>query len=113
IQPTRDIPYLDQVLDTLPHIQMIYLDDHELYDSTIIAIADVHDYLKYKWNLPTIVLSLEHEGTALAQAWEQGALAGWIWNKLSHYLYWAIQQIDVEYERFLDYRHLACAAELQ
>jgi len=82
IQPTRDIPYLDQVLDTLPHVQMIYLDDHELYDSTIIAIADVHDYLKYKWNLPTIVLALENEGTALAQAWEQGALAGWIWNKL-------------------------------
>lgn len=63
IQPTRDIPYLDQVLDTLPHVQMIYLDDHELYDSTIIAIADVHDYLKYKWNLPTIVLALENEGT--------------------------------------------------
>ena len=82
IQPTRDIPYLDQVLDTLPHVQMIYLDDHELYDSTIIAIADVHDYLQYKWNLPTIVLALENEGTALAQAWEQGALAGWIWNKL-------------------------------
>lgn len=82
IQPTRDIPYLDQVLEKLPHVQVIKLEDHELYDATIIAIADVHDYLKYKWNLPTVVLALENEGTALAQAWEQGALAGWIWNKL-------------------------------
>ena len=82
IQPTRDISYLDQVLEKLPHVQVIKLEDHELYDATIIAIADVHDYLKYKWNLPTVVLALENEGTALAQAWEQGALAGWIWNKL-------------------------------
>lgn len=82
IQPTRDIPYLDQVLEKLPHVQVIKLEDHELYDATIIAIADVHDYLKYKWNLPTVVLALENEGTALAQAWEQGALAGWIWDKL-------------------------------
>ena len=82
IQPNRDIPYLDQVLEKLPHVQVIKLEDHELYDATIIAIADVHDYLKYKWNLPTVVLALENEGTALAQAWEQGALAGWIWDKL-------------------------------
>ena len=113
IQPTRDIPYLDQVLDTLPHVQMIYLDDHELYDSTIIAIADVHDYLKYKWNLPTIVLALENEGTALAQAWEQGALAGWIWNKLPENPDLALQKIDAQYKRNQDSRDLPSAAELQ
>lgn len=113
IQPTRDIPYLDQVLDTLPDVQMIYLDDHELYDSTIIAIADVHDYLKYKWNLPTIVLALENEGTALAQAWEQGALAGWIWNKLPENPDLALQKIDAQYKRNQDSRDLPSAAELQ
>lgn len=38
--------------------------------------------LKYQWKLPTIVLAFEDEGAALAQAWEMGALAGWIWNNL-------------------------------
>ena len=82
IQPTRDIPYLDQVIDTLPSVQMIRIDDIDLYDQTIIAIADVQDYLTHRWNLPTIVLGFEDEGLALSQAWEQGALAGWIWSKL-------------------------------
>ena len=113
IQPTRDIPYLDQVLDTLPHVQVIKLEDHELYDPTIIAIADVHDYLKYKWNLPTVVLALENEGTALAQAWEQGALAGWIWNQLPAQPDLALQKIDAQYKRNQDSRDLPSAAELQ
>ena len=113
IQPTRDIPYLDQVLEKLPHVQVIKLEDHELYDATIIAIADVHDYLKYKWNLPTVVLALENEGTALAQAWEQGALAGWIWDKLPEQPDIALQKIDAQYKRNQDSRDLPSAAELQ
>ncbi len=36
----------------------------DLYDPTIIAIADIQDYLDYKWTLPTIVLAFENEGTA-------------------------------------------------
>ncbi|MDQ9877624.1 hypothetical protein RFX40_11300, partial [Acinetobacter baumannii] len=48
-----------------------YLDfSIDLYDPTIIAIADVQDFLTYKWRLPTIVIAFEHEGSALAQAWE-------------------------------------------
>ena len=78
IQPTRNIPYLDQVINTLPSVQMIQIDDIDLYDPTIIAIADVQDYLIHQWNVPTIVMAFENEGTALAQAWELGALAGWI-----------------------------------
>jgi hypothetical protein len=38
--------------------------------------------LEYQWELPTIVLAFENEGSALAQAWEAGALAGWIWYQL-------------------------------
>lgn len=76
IQPTRSISYLDQALNELPSLQIIHIDDLDLYDQTIIAIADVQDFLKYQWKLPTIVLAFEHEGTALAQAWEMGALAG-------------------------------------
>ncbi len=39
IQPSRHTPYLEQVLDTLPSVQMIGIEDIDLYDPTIIAIA--------------------------------------------------------------------------
>jgi hypothetical protein len=38
--------------------------------------------LEHQWELPTIVLAFENEGSALAQAWQAGALAGWIWYQL-------------------------------
>jgi hypothetical protein len=113
IQPTRDIPYLDDVLDTLPSVQMINIEDLELYDPTIIAIADVQDYLTHQWSLPTLVLALEHEGDALAQAWQLGALAGWVWNKLPSNPELSLQKIDAQYKRNQDSRDLPSAAELQ
>ena len=48
IQPTRSIPCLDQALKELPSLQIIQIDDLDLYDQTIIAIADVQDFLKYQ-----------------------------------------------------------------
>ena len=113
IQPTRDIAYLDQVLNTLPQLQMIRIEDIYLYDPTIIAIADVHDYLTHQWNLPTIVLALNTEGSALSQAWEQGALAGWIWNQLPAQPEEALARIDAKYKRNQDSRDLPSAAQLQ
>jgi hypothetical protein len=113
IQPTRNIPYLDQVLSTLPSVQMICIDDIDLYDPTILAIADVQDYLTHQWSLPTIVLAFENEGTALAQAWEMGALAGWIWNKLPRDPEGALLKIDAQYKRNQDSRDLPSAAHLQ
>ncbi len=113
IQPTRDIADLAQVLDTLPSVQMIHIDDIHLYDPTILAIADVEDYLQYKWSLPTIVLAHAHEGDALARAWEQGALAGWIWNRLPEHPEAALLKIDAQYKRNQDSRDLPSAAELQ
>ena len=44
IQPTRPIPYLDRALHALPNLQMIHIEDIDLYDPTIIAIADVEDF---------------------------------------------------------------------
>lgn len=44
---------------------MIHIDDINLYDPTILAIADVQDYLTHQWSLPTIVLAFENEGMAL------------------------------------------------
>ena len=113
IQPSRHIPYLEQVLDTLPSVQMIRIEDIDLYDPTIIAIADIQDYLDYKWSLPTIVLAFENEGSALAQAWELGALAGWMWNKLPSNPQQSLLKIDAQYKRNQDSRDLPSAAELQ
>ena len=113
IQPSRHIPYLEQVLDTLPSVQMIRIEDIDLYDPTIIAIADIQDYLDYKWTLPTIVLAFENEGSALAQAWELGALAGWMWNKLPTNPQQSLLKIDAQYKRNQDSRDLPSAAELQ
>ena len=113
IQPTRDIPYLTQVLETLPNVSMIHIDEIEQHDHTIIAIADVQDFLTHQWNLPTIVLALEHEGAALAQAWQLGALAGWVWNQLPEQSAEALLKIDAQYKRNQDSRDLPSAADLQ
>lgn len=113
IQPTRDIPYLEQVINTLPCVQMIHIDDIDLYDPTILAIADVQDYLTHQWSLPTLVLAFENEGTALAQAWELGALAGWVWNKLPSDPEASLRKIDAKYKRNQDSRDLPSAAHLQ
>lgn len=113
IKPTRSIPLLEQALDALPDLQVINIDDLDLYDPTIIAIADVQDFLIHKWRLPTIVIAFEHEGSALAQAWEAGALAGWVWNQLPQDLNKALTRIDAQYKRNQDSRDLPSAAELQ
>ena len=113
IQPTRDITHLEQVLEKLPNVLMIHIEEIENYDHTIIVIADVQDYLQYQWNLPTIVLALEHEGAALAQAWQLGALAGWLWDDLPNHPEDALLKIDAQYKRNQDSRDLPSAAELQ
>ena len=113
IQPTRKIPNLEFVLDTLPSLQMINIEDIHLYDPTIIAIADVDDFLHYKWSIPTIVIGHEDQGSELSQAWELGALAGWIWTKLPSQLEESLLKIDAQYKRNQDSRDLPSAAELQ
>lgn len=113
IQPTRPIPHLDKILDALPSLQMIHIEDIHLYDQSIIAIADVQDFLTLKWSLPTIVLAFEHEGGALAEAWQQGALAGWIWHNLPKNPVVALTKIDAQYKRNQDSRDLPSAAILQ
>lgn len=113
IQPTRTIPHLERVLSALPSLQMIHIEDISLYDQSIIAIADVQDFLEYQWELPTIVLAFENEGSALAQAWQAGALAGWIWYQLPEKPTEALAKIDAQYKRNQDSRDLPSAAILQ
>ena len=50
---------------------------------------------------------------ALAQAWELGALAGWMWNKLPSNPQQSLLKIDAQYKRNQDSRDLPSAAELQ
>ncbi|WP_445116420.1 RsbU family protein phosphatase GigA [Acinetobacter sp. WZC-1] len=113
IQPTRDIPNSDQILNALPGLQMIHIENIHLYDPTIIVIADVHDYLQHQWHLPTVVIAGENEGAALSQAWESGALAGWIWDHLPDHPEHALSRIDAQYKRNQDSRDLPTAAALQ
>ena len=113
IQPTRSIANLDQIIDALPNLHMIRIDDIHLYDPTIIAIADVQDYLEYQWCLPTVVMAQEDEGSALSQAWELGALAGWIWSSLPSDLEHSLLKIDAQYKRNQHSRDLPSAADLQ
>ncbi|MHA3050533.1 MULTISPECIES: RsbU family protein phosphatase GigA [unclassified Acinetobacter] len=113
IKPTRTIPHLERVLSALPSLQMIHIEDISLYDQSIIAIADVQDFLEHQWELPTIVLAFEDEGSALAQAWQAGALAGWIWYQLPEKPTEALAKIDAQYKRNQDSRDLPSAAILQ
>jgi len=113
IQPSRQISSLEHVLNTLPSLQMITIEEIHLYDPTRIAIADVHDFLEYQWALPTIVIAQENEGAELSQAWELGALAGWIWTKLPSNLEGSLFKIDAQYKRNQDSRDLPSVAELQ
>jgi hypothetical protein len=68
--------------------------------------------LEHQWELPTIVLAFENEGSALAQAWA-GALAGWIWYQLPEKPTEALAKIDAQYKRNQDSRDLPSAAILQ
>lgn len=113
IQSTRTIANLDHVLKQLPSLQMIHVEDIHLYDSTIIAIADVNDFLEHNWSLPTIVIAHEHEGAELSRAWQNGALAGWLWSCLPENPTSSLAKIDAQYKRNQDSRDLPSAAELQ
>ena len=113
IQPSRSVSCLNETLAELPSLQIIQIDDLDLYDPTIIAIADVQDFLKHQWKLPTVVLAFSDEGAALAQAWEMGALAGWVWDHLPKNPVHSLFKIDAQYKRNQDSRDLPSAAELQ
>ncbi len=113
IRPTREIAHLNQIIEALPHVKLIDIAEISTCDSTIITIADVQDFLAHRWNRPTIVLAFDQEGVALSQAWELGALAGWLWNDLPDDPHNALVKIDAQYKRNQDSRDLPSAAELQ
>lgn len=113
ITPTRHVAEATQAIEQLPNLLKITIADIADCDPTMIVIADVQDFIQYKWSLPTIVVAFNHEGEALAKAWQMGALAGWIWGQLPERSGLALQKIEAQYKRNQDSRDLPSAAALQ
>ncbi|MFC3903706.1 Stage II sporulation protein E (SpoIIE) [Acinetobacter marinus] len=113
IYPSRELRQLDKALILFADIEWVKLTLVEMCDPNQIYIADVHDFLNHQWDCPTVVIALEDEGAALSQAWQKGALAGWIWEDLPEQPFDKLQQIEAQYKRNQDSRDLPTAAELQ
>ncbi len=113
VYPSRELRQLDKALTLFADIEWVKLTLVEMCDPYQIYIADVHDYLNNQWACPTVVIAREDEGAALSQAWQKGALAGWIWEDLPEQPYDKLQQIEAQYKRNQDSRDLPTAAELQ
>lgn len=113
VYPSRELRQLDKALTLFADIEWVKLTLVEMCDPYQIYIADVHDYLNHQWACPTVVIAREDEGAALSEAWQKGALAGWIWEDLPEQPFDKLQQIEAQYKRNQDSRDLPTAAELQ
>ena len=113
VYPSRILRQLDRALVLFADLEWVKLSKLQLCDSNRIYIADVHDYLSQKWDCPTVVIARENEGLELSQAWQQGALAGWIWEDLPEQPFEALKTIEAQYKRNQDSRDLPAAAKLQ
>lgn len=113
VYPSRVLRQLDRALVLFADLEWVKLSKLQHCDSNRIYIADVHDYLSQKWECPTVVIARANEGLELSQAWQQGALAGWIWEDLPEQPFDALQLIEAQYKRNQDSRDLPAAAKLQ
>lgn len=113
IYPSRQLGHLDQALTLFADLTWVKLKQVGQCSPNQICIADVHDFLLHDWSCPTVVLALTHEGRALSEAWQKGALAGWIWEDLPSNPFEQLQAIEARYKRDQDSRDLPAAANLQ
>ena len=113
IYPSRVLRQLDRALSLFADLEWIKLSQLAQCDHNKIFIADVHDFLAHDWEWPTVVIACESEGLALSQAWQKGALAGWIWEDLPDQPFEQLKKIDGQYKRNQDSRDLPAAAVLQ
>lgn len=102
-----------QLMQALPDLQAIDQETLKVLDENMIVLADVESFIQYNWANPTIVLARSEQGDLLAQAWQKGALAGWIWNQLPTHPQEVFKQLDGQYKRNQDSRDLPSAAKLQ
>lgn len=113
VYPSRVLRQLDRALVLFADLEWVKLSKLHHCDTNRIYIADVHDYLSQKWDCPTVVIARANEGLELSQAWQQGALAGWIWEDLPEQPFEVLQVIEAQYKRNQDSRDLPAAAKLQ
>lgn len=101
------------LVNALPALEIIEIEQLNTLDDSMIILADVDSFLSHSWKNPTIVLAKSEQGDLLAQAWQKGALAGWIWNQLPSYPLEVFKQLNSQYKRNQDSRDLPSAARLQ
>ncbi len=113
IYPSKVRPHLDRALALFADLEWVKLSQLQQCDPYRIYIADVHDFLWKDWACPTVVIANADEGHELSQAWQKGALAGWIWEDLPKQPFQLLQEIEAQYKRHQDSRDLPAAASLQ
>lgn len=97
----------------LQDVQALAVDDIGQIADHALIIADVALFLQHLWPNPTIVLADQHQATALAEAWQRGALAGWMRQAIPAHLPDVVEQIRHQYQRQQDSRDLPAAVKLQ
>lgn len=113
VYPSRRLNNVASALQLFSDLQVIQVVDMVGCDPHQICVADIQDFLQHDWDCPTVVIALEDEGWALSQAWQKGALAGWIWQDLPKQPAVELQHIEMRYKRDQDSRDLPAAANLQ
>lgn len=101
------------VRSALQAVQCLEVDDIGLVADHELIISDVQLFLQHLWPNPTIVLADQTQASALAEAWQRGALAGWIRHAIPTQLSEVVEQIRHQYQRQQDSRDLPAAVKLQ
>ncbi len=99
--------YFGQNIQHVTIVDLAYLDRQHL------VIADVEEFLAHTWQQPTIVLAQASQGAQLAQAWQKGALAGWVRGQLPIDALQHAQTLLYQFLRHQDFQDLPAAALLQ
>ena len=97
----------------LPELRVLGADEIGQVPDHVLMIADVQLFLQNLWPNPTIVLAHQHQAAALSEAWQRGALAGWMRHAIPAHLPDVIEQIRHQYQRQQDSRDLPAAVKLQ
>ena len=97
----------------LPELQALSIEDIAQIADHVLIIADVTLFLSHLWPNPTIVLADCQQANELAQAWQRGALAGWMRHAIPAHPTEVVEQIRYQYQRQQDSRDLPAAVKLQ
>ena len=113
VRPSRSLTHVQSSFELFADLKQVSVSEIATLDEHFLCIADVQDFLLHRWAQPTIVIALAEEGEALSQAWQHGALAGWIWSDLPKQPFDELKHLQSHYKREQDSRDLPTAAALQ